>query len=80
MTFQNLDELRDAMLAKNPDTLDEDGGWRYDFPTFGGAPNPNWGGAPVWSWDEERFLAGDSPGDLEILNRSGYIGWSPTDT
>lgn len=67
-TLTSLDDLRGAMAAHRPDTLDQHGQWRTDLPTFGGAAPADTDG--VWSWDEQRLLVGTCADDLEIVART----------
>lgn len=70
MTFKNLDELFIAMRCGSNDTLGIDGLMSIDLPVFGGdEPTHTLG---VWSWDAERVIVGDLPGELEIISRAEW--------
>ena len=63
----SLKHLHRLMKERHPATLDAEGEWRSDLPTFGGSkPEVS---EKVWSWDEEHFIKGTGPDDLELINR-----------
>ena len=63
----SLKQLYKRMKERHPATLDGQGEWRSDLPAFGGT-EPEVEGK-VWSWDEEHYIKGTGPGDLELVNR-----------
>ena len=83
------DELTDLlhdMLNMEPHTLDADGRWRTDLPTFGGEEPDDVEG--VWSWNETHLIVGTCVGDLWTVDRDeqgdneepdGEPGWDVFD-
>ncbi len=67
MTFENLEQLRDAMIADDPAVLDRHGQWSSNLPNFGGVEPADT--VEVWSWDEGRVLLGTCRDDLSINPR-----------
>lgn len=70
--------LRDAGRLHAPlsaDALDPE--CRVDreaLPRFGG-PEPPRGTVPIWSWDKDRILVGDTLADVRIVSREEWTEW-----
>lgn len=69
-TMTTLRSLYDAMIARAPETVDRDGQWRDDLPTFGGDEPADT--QEIWSWDATHLLVGACADELEIVSRSDW--------